>query len=342
MKRIAIIGGGWYGCYTAQIFARAGFCTTLFEKGVELFSEASSKNQNRLHKGYHYPRCAKTRLQSRQGFKKFINEFPLLTNEVEKNIYAVSNKNSLINFEGYCKIFADEGYLFKQIEIPKFLDSSKISGAISVNERVIDAQKAKLFWKQNLAYHQVRTIFSYEVSSYEFSKKQICSMGFDYVVDCTWGHLLANISERGVFYEKCVYFYLKAKKTPEVGALTIMDGPFFSIYPTGDNNIFTLTSVLNTPYIKSRNISDMFAREKPDLNRIKQGFYQELFEFYPSFSSAYEIIGAEFVCKTKLDSRNDGRYTEIESYGDGKFSVLSGKIDTIFELETLLEEIDSD
>jgi hypothetical protein len=338
VKRIAIIGGGWYGCYSAKIFTEAGYSVTLFEQSNDLFAGASAKNQNRLHQGYHYPRCAQTRLQSKRGFDCFVNRFPELSLEVKNNIYAVSRDNTQVNFKSYIKLLKDEKYSFRQVEIPTFLNRAKIAGAISVDERVIDSRKAQSFWKACLEECHVDVVYGYKVSSREFFEKHIKSIDYDYVVDCTWGHLSKNYSQ-DIFYENCIYFYLRAKVAPQIGALTIMDGPFFSIYPTGIQNIFTLTSVVNTPFCSSTLISDIQGQQKPSIKAFWNIFYEEVVDFYPSFSDTFEMLGPEFIGKTKLKSRHDRRSTEIENYGDGKFSIISGKIDTVFELDTLLEEI---
>ena len=47
----------------------------IFEKGSEIFTQSSYKNQNRLHLGFHYARSYKTRKLCRDGHYKFIRDY---------------------------------------------------------------------------------------------------------------------------------------------------------------------------------------------------------------------------------------------------------------------------
>ena len=86
--RIAVIGGGIYGCHFANVFKRA--CEevssytnelidaklTIFEKDDMLFSQASGKNSFRIHKGFHYPRSGNTRRMCYADHAKFCLLYP--------------------------------------------------------------------------------------------------------------------------------------------------------------------------------------------------------------------------------------------------------------------------
>ena len=58
-KKIAVVGGGIFGCVSAIEFAARGYQVTLYEKNDELMQETSSINQYRVHKLY-YPRSHET------------------------------------------------------------------------------------------------------------------------------------------------------------------------------------------------------------------------------------------------------------------------------------------
>ena len=76
---IAIIGGGWYGCYVAEyiIDNYENINITLFDKENEIFRGSSSKNQNRLHQGFHYPRCDITQKKCNKYFLMFQSSYIL-------------------------------------------------------------------------------------------------------------------------------------------------------------------------------------------------------------------------------------------------------------------------
>lgn len=86
--KVAVIGGGIYGCHFANALNDA--CTeasraletpinaklTIFEKDEMLFSQASGKNSFRIHKGFHYPRTGSTRKMCYNDHNKFIQRYP--------------------------------------------------------------------------------------------------------------------------------------------------------------------------------------------------------------------------------------------------------------------------
>src|SRR5882672_5021978 len=55
-RDVAVLGGGFYGCFVAyQIAARfPGLSVAVLEKESALFTRASGTNQGQLHKGYMY------------------------------------------------------------------------------------------------------------------------------------------------------------------------------------------------------------------------------------------------------------------------------------------------
>ena len=59
--KVVVIGAGIYGCHLALNLHESGHNVILFEKNNEYLSEASGKNQYRLHMGFHYARNYKTR-----------------------------------------------------------------------------------------------------------------------------------------------------------------------------------------------------------------------------------------------------------------------------------------
>ena len=70
-KRIAIIGGGFYGCAIAENLTDHGYECTIYEKRDRILAGTASKTLFRVHKGPHYPRSEETALhkvrQSRAG-----------------------------------------------------------------------------------------------------------------------------------------------------------------------------------------------------------------------------------------------------------------------------------
>ena len=109
-KRIAIIGAGWYGCHIGLSLKHLGFDVTIFEKENDVLTRASGNNQFRLHLGFHYARNYTTRIQSRNGYQRFVERYPTLTKEwAHGNIYAVPGLDSLMDFQTYKLIMTEIG-----------------------------------------------------------------------------------------------------------------------------------------------------------------------------------------------------------------------------------------
>lgn len=327
MRKIAVIGAGWYGCHIAKKLLELGNELTVFEGKEDIFQGASGCNQNRLHLGYHYPRCAITRKQSKEGFYKFKKEYGFLCKPIPENIYAIASEQSQLNFPQYLETVNELADLKKQ----KLTDTklSNIQDSINVKEEYIDFTKAKEYFTNIL---KDKIVFNSEVTKQSISQLKI---EYDYVIDCTWGEL-SNFSF-SKFYEANLFHLYKLKSQDPNFAITLMDGDFFSLYPWHES-IYSLTNVKNVVLKKFKVLSDCLEyteKIKTDLNFInkhRESCEKKVLEYYSDFNKDFDYVEPKFSYKTKFNSENDSRYTIIETEGN-LIKVFSGKIDTIFEAE---------
>ena len=90
--KTAVIGGGVFGATTAIRLAEAGHAVTLYERLPGLLL-ATSRNGNRLHMGYHYPRDEPTLRQCQKGYERFKREFgEAILGEVANHYFIASNR----------------------------------------------------------------------------------------------------------------------------------------------------------------------------------------------------------------------------------------------------------
>ena len=186
--KIAVIGGGWYGCHIASYLNNLGFECSLFEQNNEIFLEASGKNQNRLHLGFHYARDYQTRFQSRTGFDRFLERYGFLTRRVDLNLYAVPIQHSLLDFRTYKMIVSGSGIEFEEIHLDKCPISIKnISGVILTERRVLLVREAREYFA-NVLKSNVR--YNTKVTLSDIVEREDCVLihgeEFDFVVDATW------------------------------------------------------------------------------------------------------------------------------------------------------------
>jgi hypothetical protein len=330
--KVLVIGGGMYGCHIALMLKNKNIEVDLFEKNKELFLESSGNNQYRLHQGFHYARNYITRNQSKKGFLFFLNLYGEFTNKIRENYYFVPKENSLIDFGTYISIFTNEKYDFKILSNEKFSFLDKIEGGFQVNERVIDVDGLRKMFSIEL---QNVIKYEHEVSTSDLTELK---SKYDYIIDCTWGRLLKNFKCE---YELTHLCYVRAK-TKNHPAITLVDGPLWSLYPTTEDNIYTLSSVLNTPLFKHRYLDEIL-NYKLDLTEDfllsnYQKMVAEVEKYYKNYNNEFSLEGHQISIKTKPVGNSDPRDCRIFK-NDNLISVFSGKIDTFYIAEDYINKL---
>ncbi|WP_082171736.1 FAD-dependent oxidoreductase [Methylobacterium indicum] len=339
-RKIAIIGGGWYGCHIASSLMALGFSVRLFEQNDRLLHEASGNNQFRLHLGFHYPRHATTRIQSRDGFSRFLERYGDLSRPIEENIYAVPRRTSLLDFDTYKLIMTATGISYKTVD-QCGADLREIEGMILAEERVILIEKARHYFSAHL--RQALSL-SVRIESVEQTDRHVLVNGerFDYMVDATWGHFTPVPIQ--TFFEPTLLLYFEA--APNLPAVTFVDGPLYSIYPTEEPRVYTLSSVPHTPLGRYSSSAEACAARdsvNSDLIRSKlELMVNQACENVTYFHDQYRFLGPQIAIKTKPIGGSDDRSCYVGRQGR-IFSVMSGKIDTIFfATERILSMMEAD
>lgn len=322
---IHIVGAGWYGCYIGKYLSQKGIDYVIWEKD-EIFSGASGNNQNRLHQGFHYPRCSVTRFQARQGFNNFEQEFKKVIFDIPKNYYAV-DKNSILDFATYKTIFRAEDYDFEEMD-PNDLPIETLQGVVSVNERGICPKRSEKYWRDM----QLNIVIGSEAKLDDgllYVDEKLVSKKGEKIIDCSWGSLAKSTD-----YYKEDFLILRLDKLRQLNfdALTVMDGPFFSIFPEDSSmNKYTLTSVEHGKMPKgSMDVRSLELAVKKNLNYIRS--------VYPNFEIDFKYTGFYIGRKLKLHSiRSDSRMLASAIEGN-VLKIYSGKIDAIFETKKIVDD----
>lgn len=310
MADISIAGAGWFGCHLAKSLATDHKVTICDSRGV--FTGASGSNQNRLHLGFHYPRSHATRQQSKEGFERFVETYPDLSEKIDNNWYSIKADESLVDFETYKAIMRSSGLDF--VEGHPGFTLLGMAGHLRCGERLIKTEVAKAYFEQAL---------DVVIADAE-------SLG-PVTIDCTGGEL----SHRTDYtYEPCVMLqYTGPTGHP---AITIMDGPFFTIYPTEHDSIFTVYSVSHTPVYASETYDAarkfMLALTTEDITHIRKLIEDQIAETYPDFRDLFKFDRANLSVRNKSLDRCDVRCCNVSKI-DGRIIVTPGKIDNIFYAE---------
>ena len=157
-------------------------------------------------------------------------------------------------------------------------------------------------------------------------------------------------------YELCEIILCKASERLQKVGLTVMDGPFFSIMPFGQTGLHSLTAVTFTPHVTSYDTVPSFSCQAgtdcskaqlsncnacPNRPQSAWPYMSHLADKYMKMEYSYTYEKSLFSMKPILKSSevDDSRPTaiRINSQKPTFISVLSGKINTVYDLDEFLK-----
>ena len=346
--KIAIIGGGIFGI-TCAIKLAPEHQVTIFEKNDDILKSASDTHQCRIHRGYHYPRSDKTVQELLSCVSGFVNEFSDAEMSETENFYCISKNDSLVSADEYIDFCNRNNLEYEKGDL-EIVDENSIQLCLKVKENLYDYEKLKQICWQKLKNLGVNVNLNNQVNDDIFDK-------FDFVIICTYANtnsLLGKFPEkqRDFQFEICEKIFVEVPNEFKNKSVLIMDGPFMSIDPVGEKNIFIIGDVINTVherYIgklpkfdpKFLSLLDKGIIKNPTITN-KELFLESAADFFPDISKA-KYVGSSFTIKTVLPNvdSSDERPTIIEKVNDKIITVFSGKIptcvDTANKVKLLLE-----
>jgi len=313
--KIAIIGGGWVGSHLAYKL-KDKYDIHLFEKNKGLLAETSTKNQNRLHLGYHYPRNYNTRQMCYDTFDRFLKDYPNLVKNVDSNIYCVPTSKSILDFKTYCTIIGEHNTVNTPVEL------RGIEGCVNTQEKYIDFTESSKFFNTQLQGNIT-------IKSISKTELKILTQEYDLVVNTTNNSLTALFTPDEFYYENTLTLLYEKVQETSFNAVTLVDGEFFSIYPYLDH-LYTVTHVKHTPISKS---SILLELKEPVVfdDRIKL-FEESILEYFPKFREYFKYRDYYISTKVKPFSETANRYPMIKKEGN-LIEIFTGKIQGIYIIE---------
>ncbi len=316
--KIRVLGGGLYGCHVALNLLRDGHEVELHEISDRLFSGASGNIPARLHTGAHYPRSMFTRKACQKHYAEFMKHYGDFTRHVPVNIYAIAEKDSIFDFGTYKKILHNE-VPFLKVSSPREFGLQNVEGAIQIDER-------------HIIVDQLREFFEKELSSVVRFGMKADSRDWDQTIDATF---CANENNGVDRYEVCLTVLLKG---PAEKAVTIMDGPFPSLYPWDEiKGICSLTSARFTPIAKTKTWEeakwklDVIKDDNYLLNSQASRMFDQIMHFYPQFYDNFEVIDYRLAIRAMPHSAADSRLVDVVKIDEHTLRIRAGKMDAIFQ-----------
>lgn len=365
-----ILGAGIYGLYAASLLAeKKNAKIAVLEYDSEPFQRATLINQARVHNGYHYPRSLSTALKSAAYFERFNQEFDFAINSSFKKIYALAKDFSYTNAEQFEKFCKNSNVPYKEIQASHLFNYDTIEKAYETKEFSFDAQKIKKHFLDKLTNQDNVSIF---YNTHPISVQQIDgvyrmvlnnqkTIESNYVINATYASVNQvldkfHFEKFKIKYEICEIIICDVSENLKDTGLTVMDGPFFSVMPFGLTGTHSLTSVEFTPHLDSHSDLPIFDCQKLNsrctpyslencnlchakpatawnyMSQLAKKFLNE--EVKITYKSSYFAIKPIL----KTSELDDSRPTVIRKFSESPtfISVLSGKINTIYDLDEIL------
>ena len=325
--KIRVLGAGWYGAHLAAAMIRDGHEVEVHEMADRIFTGASGSIPARLHLGFHYPRSRITRAACQDHSEAFMAAYGHLTHGVPINIYAIARDTSLVDFDQYRRTLQGE-VEFVTIAKPEEYGLQGVEGALLTGERHIVTDRAREHFETVL---HGRLKFGVRPGLLD-------DPAWDLTLDCTFCANEASGIDR---YEPCLVALLRG---PVDRAVTIMDGPFPSLYPWDEEaGLCSLSSALWTPFSKTIRhwaearalLDELSAYEIQDRT---EGMVDSMAAFYPAIRD-YEIVEPRLSIRAMPLSGADARLVDAVLLGPRVIRVRAGKIDAVLHAERLVREL---
>ena len=351
-----IIGAGIYGLYSALHCGKkaiGGGRILVLEKEQEAFTRATYVNQARVHMGYHYQRSFSTAIKSAGYFERFNQDYDFSILRDFKQIYATSSNFSWTNKEQFQKFCKDANIKCEEVNPNKYFKNEMCDGCFDTEEYTYDAMILKdYFLKEIKKLKNVDILYGVEIETIKKQKDE-------YVITTKDKKELLGYEKFKIKYELCEIILCSVSKELKDIGITVMDGPFFSIMPFGKTGYHSLTSVTFTPHKTSYDDLPTFAcQEKsngycspkclgncnlckvrpesawPYMSNLARKYLKDELEFKyeKSLFSIKPILMASEI--------DDSRPTVIKKFSENPtfISVLSGKINTVYDLDEVLDD----
>lgn len=366
-----IMGAGLYGLYAALFCCQRGQKVLLLECDSAPFKRATYINQARVHQGYHYPRSISTAMKSAGYFERFNRDYAFCINKEFDQVYATSSQYSWSDggqFKDFCKA---AGIPCEELHPGRFFREGMCDGAFLTREYTYDASILRDYLLEQLSEYSTSVEIRYNINIHNIEKLQDV-----YEVHATNGEkyrteFLLNATYAGtnqildlvgyekfkIKYELCEIILCDVNENLKGFGFTVMDGPFFSIMPFGKTGYHSLTSVTFTPHTTSYADVPMFACQEESqggCSAIHLGNCNECpakpisaFPYMANLARKYMRDEYKFEYRSSLFSMkpilvsseiDDSRPTVIRRHSKKPsfVSVLSGKINTVYDLDEVL------
>lgn len=359
-----VVGGGFYGARLALMLGELGKRVLLVEREAELLGRASLRNQARVHNGYHYPRSILTSLRSRLNYARFVDEYADCVDRTFPHYYAVGKRMSKITAAQFSEFCRRIGAPLSPAPaaVKKLFDAERIDSVFQVEECAFDATKLRQRTAFELASAGVDVALTTEarrmdrrgddgaVLTLERDGDQF-QVDADLVLNCTYSRLNrllvdSNASPIPMKHELTEMALVEPPTELDGAAVTVMDGPFFSLMPYPSRGLFSLSHVRYTPHCSWHDTSGTPIYDgDPHLSNRASRFahmVSDAARYLPAMRTA-RYVDSLWEVKTVMprSEQDDSRPILLRRSAEHPacITVLGAKIDSVYDVEDALRKL---
>jgi glycine/D-amino acid oxidase-like deaminating enzyme len=360
MKNVLIVGGGFFGMYLAEHFAKAGHLVQLVEKESTLMARASYANQARVHHGYHYPRSILTAFRSRLSFPRFAEEFRDCIDADFEKYYLVGKPLGKVSAQQFLKFCERIGAPCEPAprKIQRLTNPALIEASFLTVEYAFNAVKLRDLMTARLdAVGVTRRVHA--------SVERVCQRNngllvavvdrntgeseevyADHVCNCTYSqinYVLANSAIELIALKHEMTELCLVAVPDELSSLgiTVMCGPFFSVMPFPPAGLHSFSHVRYTPHLEWSETPegaylDAHAKAGSELPRSAWRYMQTDAARYMPVLAECQYRRSLWEVKTVLprSEADDSRPILFRPHHGlrGFHCVMGGKIDNVYDV----------
>lgn len=335
--KVAVIGGGIFGCTAAIHAKRVGHDVHLFEAKDSLLRCASGINQFRLHAGYHYPRSPETILECQDSVDSFSNEYRRAIKRDGTHLYAIARYGSRISARDYLDAL-DANLLHYTVESASpYLDMDNVELVVRADEEWLDVSTLR-----GLVWDKLKGVTLHFNTQPDNSLRD----QFDKIIIAAYAStnevaLALGCPTEPFQYEVCEKPVVKMPDEFKDVGIVVMDGEFCSLDPFGHTGLHVMGHVWHA--LRSQNVGlepSVPEPLRPLLNsgivKPREGliskwllFLDSVSEFIPATVKAH-YIGSMFTVRAVLPNKDttDERPTLVQELDSQVIRIFSGKIGT--------------
>jgi glycine/D-amino acid oxidase-like deaminating enzyme len=358
-----VLGAGVFGLHAAALLLARGLRVAIVDVEPRPLVRASLVNQARVHNGYHYPRSAYTALRSARYYDRFVADFPGAINRRFRAVYAVAAQGSYVDAEHFEKFCATVGVPAQPIDPDLFVPGS-VEAAYQTEEYGFDAPALRAALLHRVEPFAPGWFLGDSVARGErdgdrwrIRLRSGAGLVADGVVNATYASTNAVLATFGLDpvplkYELCEVALVEAPTLVDT-AVTVMDGPFFSLMPFGHSGLQSLTAVDYTPRLTSTDVLPAFGCQDrvggcapaalancgtcPERPPTSFAYMRALAARFLTDASSVRLVeslnGVKVVLQTAEVDDSRPTLIRVEASGPSFVTLFSGKINTIYDLD---------